>query len=324
MDEGDRRGRVKRDGAGARSRMVRGRASLGGELTPDQEHARRVTGLEAQIRSLERKLARAMGSNRYLRKALEKAETKLDAKRAELEEEKAVTGALLDTSPHGAGDQRVEVLQGAVSRLRSELTKKKKRLRKNAEREKERRVQAMMRGLPLVGQYVAYAYIGGQDQAVALRVYLAVVDVLHALGVARVELIEAENGSLFVTMKAWFARLVGDPTTREFADQILQTAESLTVDKAQAESDSKRMAAIAQMVEAGAKADSLVIDLGTLQYAQYRGDDGTLHIAARSVSSRELATQRVSRENRENARAAYEEIAGSSDAGVIEVGAAAE
>lgn len=152
-------------------------------------------------------------------------------------------------------------------------------------------------------------YVGTTDAVLTLRAYTGVERLLKQLGASSTEAYMISAGSVWARIKATFGRFATDAETLKLADQIVQTAEAMTVDKAHAENAAVQLSSIAEVVQAGSAAGSIAIDLGALQYAQYTDANGATHITVRSISSREIAENRVKESLLSNPEAMHEHIA---------------
>ncbi|MBC6496100.1 hypothetical protein BEP68_14815 [Microbacterium sp. 4-7] len=151
-------------------------------------------------------------------------------------------------------------------------------------------------------------YIGTADAFHAFQAFAAVQRLLRDLGATSIEIDQVSEGSVFLTVKSWFSEWAARREVRRIASQLVQTAEAMTVDKAHAENAAVQMSAIAEMVTAGANAGAISIDLGTLQYVQVVDEDGKTQVAARSISSRELADKRIDEATLRDPKAMLEEL----------------
>lgn len=137
-------------------------------------------------------------------------------------------------------------------------------------------------------------YLETDDAYTAMRVLVCAQQVgAIRLGFYRFDLVGVEPGSVMMTIRAWAKKVSQKRQVRVVASQLVQTAEAMTVDKALAENANQNATAVAQLIDASKDVDSMVLDFGSLQLAKYRDEDGKIHVRARALGSKDLASKRL-------------------------------
>ncbi|PVW05433.1 hypothetical protein DEA06_06755 [Microbacterium sp. Gd 4-13] len=126
-----------------------------------------------------------------------------------------------------------------------------------------------------------------------MRVVLAFQALLKDLGAEALEITDVKPGSILLTIKQWSRSFAQKRKVRVLATQLLQVAESMTVEKAQAENTALHSKSVAGMADSTKHLKSFSFDSGPLQYVQYEDENGDQHGRARVLNSKEIASNRL-------------------------------
>ncbi|MCP2637662.1 hypothetical protein K0817_013975 [Microbacterium sp. HD4P20] len=137
-------------------------------------------------------------------------------------------------------------------------------------------------------------YIRTDSPYTAVLILKNLFDFVDNLGFDAWDIVAVEPGSVWTRIKMWGQSVADKRQTRIIASQLVQTAEAMTVDKALSENTERYGTSVAALAEAMQHAESVVLDLGPLQYAQLKDDQGKIHIRSRALGSKDIAAQRLS------------------------------
>lgn len=136
-------------------------------------------------------------------------------------------------------------------------------------------------------------YIGTSDAVEALKAITAYTTLMRELGFIRVDVVEVQDGSVWVRFKQGYKRFIDNRRVRVAAVQIVNGVEAGTVEKYQAENTAALMNATANVVESIKHLKSFSFDSGPLQFAQYMDENGDMHARARVINSKDIASNRL-------------------------------
>ncbi len=136
-------------------------------------------------------------------------------------------------------------------------------------------------------------YIASSDAAEVLNVIAAYRDFVRHLGVQRVEVVEAEPGSVWIKFKQWTKMMADKKKARIVAMQLVGLVEGATTEKFQAENTATHMESVANLAEKTKHLKSFSFESEPLQYVQWEDENGDTHARARVVNSRDIALKRL-------------------------------
>lgn len=139
----------------------------------------------------------------------------------------------------------------------------------------------------------ARVYIAGGGAYESIAILHATEMVARELGATSFRITAVSRGSVFTKFKQFGKKFAEKRAVRRVANQAMQAAEAMTVDKAIAENASVQATAIAALIQAGTQVDAMAIDLGGLQLVQTRDENGKVRVVARGLGSRDIAESRI-------------------------------